>query len=121
MVSKKGDISLNYMNKIILLETEFDIKKAKSTDPWSYLTNQTKFSSSNISGIWHSLYLLLLVVGVAGLLITFTLAALKYSSKSPMKRHQAKEDMKFKFIVAVVMFGFSTITGVIMTVFNAFL
>ena len=88
-------------------------------NPFSYL--EFGFSrSSAIRGTVNSAYNLLLTIGVTGLVITFALIGIKLMSHDPGKRAEALEEMKWKGVGAMVLFGLPTIIGVILRTVASF-
>lgn len=91
-----------------------------SKDPFSYF----RFGITNnaaIKGTVNSLYSLLMAIGVVGLLITLVIIGIRLMSPNSAKRAEAMEEMKWKVLIAVVLFGMTGIVGAILALAEAFI
>ena len=73
-----------------------------------------------IRGTVNSLYSLFLTIGVVGILLTILLVGVKLMSQSPQKRAEALEEMKWKVLIAIILFGMSGVIGAILRVVSSF-
>ena len=88
-------------------------------DPFSFY----KFGLTDnaaIRGTVNSLYSLFLTIGVVGILLTILLVGVKLMSQSPQKRAEALEEMKWKVLIAIILFGMSGVIGAILRVVSSF-
>lgn len=88
-------------------------------DPFSYFT----FEISNnpaLRGTVSSAYSLFMAIGVVGLLLTIILVGIKLMSSNPGKRAEALEEMKWKVIIAILLFGMTTVISTILSVVSTF-
>lgn len=90
-----------------------------NNNPFSYLRFGFTQNSA-IRGTVNSAYGLFMAIGITGLVITFILIGLKLMSQNPQKRAEAMEEMKWKAIIAIVLFCIPTIIGVIMRAVASF-
>ena len=89
------------------------------TNPFNYL----EFCISNNAALRatvNSGYNLLMTIGVIGLLLTFILIGIKLMSSNPGKRAEALDDMKWKALIAIILFSIPTVIGTIMRVVASF-
>lgn len=89
------------------------------TNPFNYL----EFGISNNAALRatvNSGYNLLMTIGVIGLLLTFILIGIKLMSSNPGKRAEALDDMKWKALIAIILFSIPTLIGTIMRVVASF-
>lgn len=89
-------------------------------DPFSYF----RFGITNnaaIKGTVNSLYSLLMAIGVVGLLITLVIIGIRLMSPNSAKRAEAMEEMKWKVLIAVVLFGMTGIIGAVLAMAEAFI
>lgn len=88
-------------------------------DPFSYFRFGITQNAA-IKGTVNSFYSLFMAIGVIGLLLTVILIGIKLMSQSPSKRAEALEEMKWKAIIAIVLFGMTGFIGAILTVAKSF-
>ena len=88
-------------------------------DPFSYF----RFEVSNnaaVRGTVNSMHNLFMAIGVIGLLITFLLIGIKLMSSNPAKRAEALDEMKWKALIAIVLFSMTTVISSILNIVSAF-
>lgn len=90
-----------------------------SKDPFSYFRFGITDNAA-IKGTVNSLYSLLMAIGVVGLLITLVIIGIRLMSPNSAKRAEAMEEMKWKVLIAVVLFGMTGIVGAILALAEAF-
>ena len=91
-----------------------------SKDPFSYFRFGITDNSA-IKGTVNSLYSLLMAIGVVGLLITLVIIGIRLMSPNSAKRAEAMEEMKWKVLIAVVLFGMTGIIGAVLAMAEAFI
>lgn len=91
-----------------------------SKDPFSYFRFGITDNAA-IKGTVNSLYSLLMAIGVVGLLITLVIIGIRLMSPNSAKRAEAMEEMKWKVLIAVVLFGMTGIVGAILALAEAFI
>ena len=91
-----------------------------SKDPFSYFRFGITDNAA-IKGTVNSLYSLLMAIGVVGLLITLVIIGIRLMSSNATKRAEAMEEMKWKVLIAVVLFGMTGIVGAILALAEAFI
>ena len=91
-----------------------------SKDPFSYFRFGITDNAA-IKGTVNSLYSLLMAIGVVGLLITLIIIGIRLMSPNSAKRAEAMEEMKWKVLIAVVLFGMTGIVGAILALAEAFI
>ena len=91
-----------------------------SKDPFSYFRFGITDNAA-IKGTVNSLYSLLMAIGVVGLLITLVIIGIKLMSPNSAKRAEAMEEMKWKVLIAVVLFGMTGIIGAVLAMAEAFI
>ena len=91
-----------------------------SKDPFSYFRFGITDNSA-IKGTVNSLYSLLMAIGVVGLLITLVIIGIRLMSPNSVKRAEAMEEMKWKVLIAVVLFGMTGIIGAVLAMAEAFI
>lgn len=90
-----------------------------SKDPFSYFRFGITDNAA-IKGTVNSLYSLLMAIGVVGLLITLIIIGIRLMSPNATKRAETMEEMKWKVLIAVVLFGMTGIVGAILALAEAF-
>lgn len=91
-----------------------------SKDPFSYFRFGITDNAA-IKGTVNSLYSLLMAIGVVGLLITLVIIGIRMMSPNSAKRAEAMEEMKWKVLIAVVLFGMTGIIGAVLAMAEAFI
>jgi hypothetical protein len=91
-----------------------------SKDPFSYFRFGITDNAA-IKGTVNSLYSLLMAIGVVGLLITLVIIGIRLMSPNSAKRAEAMEEMKWKVLIAVVLFGMTGIIGAVLAMAEAFI
>ena len=91
-----------------------------SKDPFSYFRFGITDNAA-IKGTVNSLYSLLMAIGVVGLLITLVIIGIRLMSPNSVMRAEAMEEMKWKVLIAVVLFGMTGIVGAILALAEAFI
>ena len=91
-----------------------------SKDPFSYFRFGITDNAA-IKGTVNSLYSLLMAIGVVGLLITLVIIGIRLMSPNSAKRAEAMEEMKWKVLIAVVLFGLTGIIGAVLAMAEAFI
>ena len=91
-----------------------------SKDPFSYFRFGITDNAA-IKGTVNSLYSLLMAIGVVGLLITLIIIGIRLMSPNATKRAEAMEEMKWKVLIAVVLFGMTGIIGAVLAMAEAFI
>lgn len=91
-----------------------------SKDPFSYFRFGITDNAA-IKGTVNSLYSLLMAIGVVGLLITLIIIGIRLMSPNSAKRAEAMEEMKWKVLIAVVLFGMTGIIGAVLAMAEAFI
>ena len=84
-----------------------------SKDPFDYY----RFGFTDdaaIRGTVNSGYRLFIVIGLLGILLTLLIAGMSVMSSSPQKRMEALDDIKWKAIIAILLFSLPTHIGFIM-------
>ena len=88
-------------------------------DPFSYYHFGITENAA-IKGTVNSMYSLFMAVGVIGLLLTVVLIGMKLMSQNPSKRAEALEEMKWKVLIAIVIFGMTGFIGTVLSMVAAF-
>ena len=91
-----------------------------SKDPFSYFRFGITDNAA-IKGTVNSLYSLLMAIGIVGLLITLVIIGIRLMSPNSAKRAEAMEEMKWKVLIAVVLFGMTGIVGAVLAMAEAFI
>ena len=91
-----------------------------SKDPFSYFRFGITDNAA-IKGTVNSLYSLLMAIGVVGLLITLVIIGIRLMSPNSAKRAEAMEEMKWKVLIAAVLFGMTGIIGAVLAMAEAFI
>lgn len=91
-----------------------------SKDPFSYFRFGITDNAA-IKGTVNSLYSLLMAIGIVGLLITLVIIGIRLMSPNSAKRAEAMEEMKWKVLIAVVLFGMTGIIGAVLAMAEAFI
>lgn len=91
-----------------------------SKDPFSYFRFGITDNAA-IKGTVNSLYSLLMAIGIVGLLITLIIIGIRLMSPNSAKRAEAMEEMKWKVLIAVVLFGMTGIIGAVLAMAEAFI
>ena len=91
-----------------------------SKDPFSYFRFGITDNAA-IKGTVNSLYSLLMAIGVVGLLITLVIIGIRLMSPNSAKRAEAMEEMKWKVLIAVLLFGMTGIIGAVLAMAEAFI
>ena len=91
-----------------------------SKDPFSYFRFGITDNAA-IKGTVNSLYSLLMAICVVGLLITLVIIGIRLMSPNSAKRAEAMEEMKWKVLIAVVLFGMTGIIGAVLAMAEAFI
>lgn len=97
-----------------------------NSNPWDYLGIGNVLDADDsglkvLTGLAADWYLLCIVIGTVGIIVTIMYIGLRLMfTKDPRKREEVKETMKWKVILALALFGMSTLLGVIVTVATAF-
>lgn len=101
------------INAIVMLSLDID------TDPFKLINGKNNGIADNkqLKGTASSFYGLLSVVGIIGIILSIIICGiLIYSKKDAKKRQEAKEQLLFKFIIAILIFSFSWIIGVVLKI-----
>ena len=88
-------------------------------DPFSYI-NKGISGNSAVTGTVNSAYSLMMAIGVVGILITIVLTGIKLMSSKPQKRAEALDELKWKAIIAIMLFSMPLLIGVIIKFATAF-
>ena len=88
-------------------------------DPFSYFRWEISDNAA-LHGTINSAYSLFMAIGVVGLLLTIILVGIKLMSSNPSKRAEALEEMKWKALIAVLIFGMTTVISTILSVVSTF-
>ena len=88
-------------------------------DPFSYFKWKISDNAA-LQGTVNSAYSLFMAIGVVGLLLTIILVGIKLMSSNPSKRAEALEEMKWKALIAVLIFGMTTVISTILSVVSTF-
>ena len=92
-----------------------------NSNPWDYLGIADDSGLKVLTGLAADWYSLCIVIGTVGIIVTIMYIGLRLMfTKDPRKREEVKETMKWKVILALALFGMSTLLGVIVTVATAF-
>lgn len=96
-----------------------------NSNPWDFLgvDNMLKEDDKGLlalTKIAHDWYTLCLAVGAVGIVITVMYLGLRLMlTRDPRKRDEVKEALKWKIVIALVLFGIPTVLGVIFTLATA--
>lgn len=88
-------------------------------DPFKYFKFQVS-DNATLQGTVNSTYNLFMAIGVVGLLLTLILIGLKLMSSNPSKRAEALEEMKWKALIAIILFGMTTVISTILSIVSTF-
>lgn len=88
-------------------------------DPFSYFRFEVSDNAA-VQGTVSSMYNLFMAIGVTGLLITILLIGMKLMSSNPAKRAEALEEMKWKALIAIVLFGMTTVVSSVLSIVSTF-
>lgn len=88
-------------------------------DPFKYFKFQVS-DNATLQGTVNSTYNLFMAIGVVGLLLTLILIGLKLMSSNPSKRAEALEEMKWKALIAIILFGMTTLISTILSIVSTF-
>lgn len=93
-----------------------------SSDPFDYLDvgRGLLLNDNTYKGTMGSVYQLMQVIGVTGIVVTFILCGIKLAWSQPGKRADALSEMKWKVLIAVVLFSMTTIIGWIIKIAVSF-
>lgn len=87
-----------------------------NTDPFSLL-GKTKISSdANIRGTFTSLYQFLKVIGIIGIFVSIIVCAIQIASTNANKREEGKRHLQTKGAIAIAIFSFIGILGIILDI-----
>lgn len=88
-------------------------------DPFSYY----KFGFTDnpaMRGTVNSSYSLFMTIGVVGILLTLITVGIRIMSSNPSKRAEALEEIKWKALIAIVIFSMPIIISTILNFVSAF-
>lgn len=88
-------------------------------DPFSYFRFEVSDNVA-VQGTVSSMHNLFITVGVTGLLITILLIGMKLMSSNPAKRAEALEEIKWKALIAIILFGMTAVVSSILNVVGMF-
>lgn len=83
-------------------------------DPFSYF--RFGFTENEaMRGTVNSSYSLFLTIGILGILLTIIIAGRKLMSMNKSARTEALEELKWKAVIAIVLFCIPTVIGIILS------
>ena len=88
-------------------------------DPFSYL-EFAQNTDGAMRGTIASAYQLLMAVGVVGLIVTFVIIGVTLAASGPAKRAEALQEMKWKVILAVILFSMTTVLSWVLRIAGTF-
>lgn len=95
-----------YGNKIILTINA-------NTDPFSLLGSNKVSNDNNIRNTFASFFRFLMAIGIIGIIISIIISGIKISSKNSNTREEGKKLLQTKAIIAITIFSFVALMGMI--------
>jgi hypothetical protein len=85
-------------------------------DPFDFLkfSNSSISQNSDIRGTVGSAYKLFMAIGVIGILVSIVIFGLTIAFAKPQKRAEAIDEMKWKVLIAIVLFAMTSVVGWVM-------
>lgn len=91
-------------------------------NPFDYLNLANGLIQSNeMRGTAGSSYQLFISIGVVGLLVTLMIIGITLTFSSPAKRAEALDELKWKALIAIVLFSMTTLVSWALNLASSFI
>lgn len=108
---------MNLLDEIIIKGSVMLATINENTHPLDDILISNKLSSdSNLRGAAASFYRLMSVIGITGIALSITICGIALYRKDARKRQEAKSKLMIKCIIAIAIFGFAWLAGVILNI-----
>lgn len=108
---------MNLLDEIIIKGSILLATISENTHPLDDILVSNKLSSdANIRGTAASFYKLFEVIGIIGIVLSIMICGIAFYRKDARKRQEAKSNLMIKFIIAIAIFGFAWLVGVILNI-----